>query len=242
MMWDFWTKEKRNIEICEVDYMEQYQFCHLFNRFAELATKNAQHLGLWNESMMNKYGWVVVKQSLHLNKPIYYKDRIELSTTVSNGTFVSFPRYYFIKKDDEQIGYCSSIWTLLDIQKRKIISPKRIGICVPEITHHIFLEAPKRIEMDIPMKYIETRQVRYSDVDINQHMNNTRYIQWAFDIIDYQIHQHYFVEDITIEYKKEIRPLENVELYLGNQDLRYIIEGRNKEEVYFTIEICFLER
>lgn len=241
-MCDFWTKEKRNIEICEVDYMGQYQLCHLLNRFAELATANAKHLGLWNESMMNKYGWVVAKQSLHLDKPIYYKDTIELSTTVSNGTYVSFPRYYFIKRGDEQIGYCSSVWTLLDIQKRRIIPPKRIGINVPKITHHVFLESPKNIVLNIPMKYVCTRQVLYSDIDTNQHMNNTRYVQWAMDVINYQIHQDYFVNDMTIHYKKEIRPLENVELYLGNKDFRYIVEGRNEETVYFTIEIVFSER
>lgn len=242
-MKDLLTYEKRQIEICEVDYMGEYQLCHLLNRFSEIATISAKELGMWNEEMMKQYGWVVAKQSLHLEQPIYYKDIIELSTTINNGSFVSFPRYYFIKKNEKEIGYCSSIWTLIDIQKRRIVSPKKIGISIPEVEHDIYLEEPQSIDINIPMEYKITRQVLYSDVDTNQHMNNTRYIQWALDIIDYQIHKEFFISDLNIQYKKEIRPLENVQLYLGQDETRYLVEGRgNQGIIYFTIEIYFNKR
>ncbi|WP_028042043.1 acyl-[acyl-carrier-protein] thioesterase [Candidatus Stoquefichus massiliensis] len=237
------TYETKQIEICEVDYMGQYQLCHLLNRFSEIATINAKELGMWNEEMMKQYGWVVAKQSLHLDEPIYYKDMIELSTIINNGSFVAFPRYYFIKKNKKEIGHCSSIWTLINIQKRRIVSPKKIGIMMPEVLHDIYLDEPQSININIPMDYKTTRQVLYSDVDTNQHMNNTRYVQWALDIIDYQIHKDFFISDLNIQYKKEIRPLENVELYLGQDKTRYIVEGRgNQGIIYFTIEIYFNKR
>lgn len=242
-MKDLITYEKRQIEICEVDYMGEYHLYHLLNRFAEIATINAKLIGLWNETMMKQYGWVVAKQSLHLDRPIRYQDIIELSTTVQNGSYVSFPRYYFIKRDQQDIGYCSSIWTLIDIYKRRIVSPKRIGLEVPVVEHDLHLAEPANIEINIPMNFVTTRKVLYSDVDTNQHMNNTRYIQWALDIIDYDIHREYFVSDLTVQYKKEVRPLEDIQLFLGKQEQRFIIEGRNSEGlVYFTIEIYFNKR
>jgi medium-chain acyl-[acyl-carrier-protein] hydrolase len=242
-MEDFLTSEERQIEICEVDYMGQYQLCHLLNRFSEIATISAKNIGMWSEEMMKQYGWVVAKQSLHLDQPIYYKDIITLSTTIDNGSFVAFPRYYFIHKGNQQIGTCSSIWTLIDIHKRRIVSPKKIGIDIPKVEHGIHLDEPQTICLDIPLNFITTRQVLYSDVDTNQHMNNTRYIQWALDVIDYTVHKEYFISDLHIQYKKEIRPLKFVQLYLGNQDNRYIVEGRDEDEsVYFTIEIYFNKR
>lgn len=236
------TKEKKMIELCEVDYMGQYQLCNLFNRFSEIATINALKIQLWDKDMMHDYGWVVAKQTLHLDKPIYLNDEIELMTIAGKNTMVSFPRYYFISKEGKQIGYCSSIWTLIDMKKRRIVAPKRIGMTVPIINHNLTLEEPKNIDINIPMTYIQTRQVCYSDVDTNQHMNNTRYIQWALDIIDYHIHKDYFISDITIQYKKEIQPLENVELFLGNNGLRYIVEGKSGDKEFFLIEIDFMKR
>lgn len=235
------VKETRQIEICDVDYKGQYRLCHMFNRFAEVATQGAVQLGMWNQDMYDRYGWVVAKQTLKLTQPIRYKDTIEIVTTVGKGTFVTFPRYYFIKKDGEVIGECSSIWTLIDLKNRRIVPLKRVGIDIPEITHDICLELPQTIQIDLPMNYICQRQVLYSDVDINQHMNNTRYIQWAFDIIDYHVHENDYVSEISINYKKEIRPLEYVDLYLGYDGKRYIVEGKNKEDIFFTIEILFTE-
>ena len=45
---------------------------------------------------------------------------------------------------------------------------------------------------------------------------------------------------MSIQYKKEVRPLEDVLLYLAHQQQRYIVEGKDQEgNVYFTIEIYF---
>lgn len=233
------TKEMKKIDICDVDYMGNFQLCHLFNRFATIATENAIKLGFWNEEMMERYGWVVAKQSLHLDEPIRYQDVIEISTIPDNGTFVTFPRYYYINKNGKEIGYCSSIWTLVDIQKRRMVPPKKAGITIPQIVCEHPLKAPKPIDIDLKMKYQSTRQVLYSDVDTNQHMNNTRYLQWAFDLIDYHIHKDYFVSDLNIQYHKEIMPLQMVDLYMAHQDNRYLIEGRNDTDIYFTIEMYF---
>lgn len=237
------TSEIKTIEISDVDYMGDYQLCHLFNRFATIATKNAIQLGMWNPSMIEQYGWVVAKQTLTLDQPIKLDDVIEISTIIDKGSFVAFPRYYFIHKDGKEIGRCSSIWTLIDIQNRRIVSPKKIGITIPDIHHDIHLPTPINIDDQIELDFKIKRQVLYSDVDTNQHMNNTRYIQWALDIIDYDIHKENFIKEISINYKKEIRPLEFVNMYVGHIDNKYIVEGKSDEgDVYFVIEIYFVKR
>lgn len=242
-MEDLMTYETKYIEIHEVDDMGEYFFWHLLNRFSQIATVSATQLGVWNEEMMNQYGWVVAKQYLHLEEPICYHDTIELSTTIAQGSFVSFPRYYFIKKGNRQIGTCSSVWTLIDIHKRRMVVPQKIGIVFPKVTHDIVLAMPPNIEKDIPMSFVKERQVLYSDVDVNRHMNNTRYIQWAMDLIDYEVHHRYFISDLNIQYRKEIRPLEKVRLFMGNDEQRYVIEGRNlQDDIYFTIDMVFQRR
>lgn len=223
--------------------MGEYFFHHLLNLFSQIATVNAMKIGVWNQAMMSQYGWVVAKQYLHLDEPIRYQDEIELSTTISKGSFVSFPRYYYIKKNQKVIGTCSSVWTLLDIQKRRMVSPQKIGIIFPEVSKEPLLDLPPMIQKNLEMTYIKDREVLYSDVDINQHMNNTRYIQWALDLIDFDKHHQCYICDINIQYRKEIRPREMVKLFMGEDDHRYLIEGRNEQDdVYFTIEIYFFDR
>lgn len=141
------------------------------------------------------------------------------------------------------IGTCSSVWTLLDIQKRRMVSPQKIGIIFPEVSKEPLLDLPPMIQKNLEMTYIKDREVLYSDVDINQHMNNTCYIQWALDLIDFDKHHQCYIRDINIQYRKEIRPREMVKLFMGEDDHRYLIEGRNEQDdVYFTIEIYFFDR
>lgn len=235
-----YTKETRIIDICDVDYKGRYLLSQIFNRFTLLATTNAKMLGMWSDEMMSQYGWVVAKQTLTLDQPIMLNDIITLSTLVDNGSFVAFPRYYFIYKDGQEIGRCSSIWTLLDIRKRRMVSPKRIGLTIPKVDHNIQLDTPQTIQVPIKLTKHSQRQVLYSDLDVNQHMNNTRYIQWALDIIDYKIHDNAFIHEISINYKKEIRPMEYVQLYVGHQDHHYYVEGHSLDEtIYFVIEMKF---
>lgn len=238
-----YTYKTKQIKIHEVDYMGDYQLCHLFNEFSEIATQNAIQIGLWKQDMINQYGWIVAKQSLHLNQPIQLNDIIELSTIAGKGSHVAFPRYYFIKKDNQVIGQCSSIWTLIDLHKRRMTSPKRIGLHIPEMTHHIYLSEPKSPTIPKNMHLHMTRQVLYSDIDTNQHMNNTRYIQWAMDCLQYDLLKDAYVSDLTIHYKKEIKPLQYVQLFIGKDSpYSYVIEGRDHDEIFFTIEMTMTKR
>lgn len=229
----------RTIELSDVDYTGQYRLYNLFLQFEMLATLNGELIGLWNPSMKDQYGWVVSKQSLHLEEPIMKNDMIEISTLADNGTHVVFPRNYFIHKEGKQIGYCASLWTLIDIKNRRIVSPKRIGVIPPVFTHDKHLDAPQTIDLDIELKYIQTNKVSYSDIDINQHMNNRKYIEWALDLIDINQYKDHYISDLSVQYQKEIKPLSNVDLYLGKHQQRYIIQGKIEDTVHFTIEILF---
>lgn len=132
---------------------------------------------------------------------------------------------------------------IIRYSKKKNGFTTKIGITFPEAPLEHLLELPPAIQKDMEFQYITERKVLYSDVDINQHMNNTRYVEWALDFIDFDKHHQCYISDLNIQYRKEIRPLEKVKLFMAENGHRYIVEGRSQEdEVYFTIEIYFRDR
>lgn len=227
------TKE---IQYADVDYMGNYRISSLFQILTDLATKDAIKLGLWSIDLMDQYGWIVAKQSLYLDEPITLGDTIEVSTYADKGTFVTFPRYYLIKKNDKVIGKISSIWTLLDLKKRRIVAPKRVGLNVPLTKNEVQLDLPKNIHEDLELEFVCQRKVLYSDVDTNKHMNNTRYLEWAFDLLDIDVFEKQYVKELSINYKKEIKPHALVDLYLAHDQNRYIIKGKVCNDDAFIIE------
>ena len=88
-----------------------------------------------------------------------------------------------------------------------MVSPQKIGIIFPEVSKEPLLDLPPMIQKNLEMTYIKDREVLYSDVDINQHMNNTRYIQWALDLIDFD--WEYSVGDQKVSQRDFNRLLKN---------------------------------
>ena len=82
-----------------------------------------------------------------------------------------------------------------------------------------------------------TREVGYSDLDVNQHMNNYRYVEWALDLLDYKIYKDYYISELTMIYKKELAPKTKVNLYYGMQDnqFRVTILSEDDQTTHFEL-------
>ena len=192
--------------------------------------------------MRKQYGWVVAKQTMKLEEPIRVDDTIEISTAVDKGTMVTFPRNYYIRKEDKLVGTISAIWTLIDIEKRNIVAPRRVGLIVPDIKCELPLDTPKTVKEDMELELVSQRKVMYSDLDVNQHMNNARYLEWACDLIDIDLYRDHYIKEVSINYKKEIKPASIVNLFLGRNTDKFIIKGVVEEEVAFILELFFCKR
>ena len=76
----------------------------------------------------------------------------------------------------------SALWTLVDEQTRKVVFPEKYGVVIEgEVTgQEIALpSSPRKLELTEADPF----QVPYSYVDLNGHMNNTRYFDLAEDCI-----------------------------------------------------------
>ena len=232
------------IDYNDVDYTGVMRLSRIFEIFGNIATIGAIELGLWSLDMMENYGWIVSKQTLHLNTPINIDDDIKFTTKIGKPSMVIYPRYYFIEKEGEIIGECSSLWTMIDLKKRRIMAPKRMGIMMKNVEDEDYgnLDRPETIEDDENMTYVGSRQVLYSDVDTNKHMNNTRYIDWVLDLLDFDVFLENFIDEISINYVKEIPPLKEVDLYMIDKDHYKVIKGAVEGETSFLIKLHFKKK
>lgn len=92
--------------------------------------------------------------------------------------------------NNEVVGGVYSIWTLIDLNKRRIVRPQKVGITMPECEEYV-----SYVENYEPLLGIEThkqitREVLYSDVDLNKHMNNARYLEWVMDLLPEDIKEN----------------------------------------------------
>ena len=88
---------------------------------------------------------------------------------------------------------------------------------------------------------MESRKVRYSDTDLNGHLNNTKYIDYIIDTHDINFYNQYRVKSICINFEKEIQDNEVVEMY-SNNSLPEVVSGKINNKVIFSSEITYERR
>ena len=88
------------------------------------------------------------------------------------------------------------------------------------------------------------RYVNFTDLDRNGHMNNTRYLDWIYDLLPGQFHREHSIREFTLCYLNEA--LEGQQLTLSwdfpeegclQMDAHRLLEG--KDERIFGAKILF---
>jgi acyl-ACP thioesterase len=87
------------------------------------------------------------------------------------------------------------------------------------------------------MEYVHTKKVSYSDVDINKHTNNAKYVEWAIDSLDPEFYSSIQVSDMIINFNLETRLNDQVEIYRHISNNNVIIEGKKEKNSIFTIKM-----
>lgn len=130
----------------------------------------------YNELFERGLAFVLSRLKLSLYHPLYSHDEIEVETWACESSGVSFNRCYRIKKDGIIAAEAYSVWALLDTNARRLVR-------VSDFEGHYGEDAPVELDMakrfrlpaDINLTLVGERTVEYQDVDMNRHMNNTRY-------------------------------------------------------------------
>ena len=148
----------------------------------------------------------------------------------------------YLKINDEVVGGIYSIWTLIDIEKRRIVRPQKVGITIPECEEYSSFVEKYEPLLDIETQKVQTREVMYSDIDLNKHMNNARYLEWVMDLLPQNVLEKYFIGEMTMHYQKEIAPESIVDLYYGQEDDHFKIEFKIAEQIHFVISGRFKEK
>ena len=174
----------------------------------EAATVHAAELGVSVESLVDSgVAWVL--RRLHLNVTRWPKagDEIIIDTWPEALDRLTTERRFDIRTGGgEIVGSATTIWLVLDLEKRR---PVRIpaGIVESLSVHDLgrrptrfpALTAPERSENEILLP------VRWADLDLAGHVNNTSYVDWVLEATPDEVRDHRRLEELDIYYLSECR-------------------------------------
>lgn len=152
----------------------------ILNLIQDVGWLHAQHLEV---KLEKNRGWVFTRQKLKM------ADWPAWNETVTIRTWVRPPRESFLFRDyelfvgDRKIGECTSTFTVMDMETRRVALQDWSGV------HGVWREdghlphLPEKIVFSPDVDALAQFQVRNSDIDLNHHVNNTKYAQWVLDAL-----------------------------------------------------------
>lgn len=161
--------------------------------------------------------WVFTRQSLTMNSWPKWNDTITIKTWVRPPTSdVFFFRDYEILIGDQKIGECTSTFSVIDMNTRKLIAPNQQKLGAVYREDYVRSESPEKISWQTEASEIAQFHVRNSDLDMNNHVNNTKYAQWILDALPLEILKgDVHLQKYEVNFLAETRSGDQVNLFMS---------------------------
>jgi medium-chain acyl-[acyl-carrier-protein] hydrolase len=131
-----------------------------------------------------------------------------------------------------------SLWVLMDLQTRTMLLPGKSGVTVSGMVTGTELSAPR----GLPAQAGENRQdhrVVFSDLDRNGHVNNTRYLDWAGDLLTADFHSGHTLREMMVCYMTESREGQTLQLQWGLADQILGVDALRDGERIFAARLHY---
>jgi medium-chain acyl-[acyl-carrier-protein] hydrolase len=150
----------------------------------EIAGQHATALGCGIEVLQARgLTWVLARQRVEVPTPVRLGDELEIETWPSGVERLLVSREFTVRRGGEQVARATTAWLVLDVAARRPVRPD--AVLDPSLRPRLTSLAPLALRLAAPAPSAAERRfdVRYADIDLNRHVNNTSYVAWALECI-----------------------------------------------------------
>lgn len=205
--------------------------------------RDAMGIGLEKLMEMGKL-WVVSRLNFSMSRVPKLGEKITLEASAMPAVKLLYPwKFKFLDSDGEIIGEGCSIWNLMDAETRRIAFVPGIGDKIPKPEG-----APCRPELPTAAEELSCQPISkavrpvYTDLDINGHVSNIRYIDWCCNALGAELLRRMAVSSFRISYTNEIRPDDVIDTELRVEDNRFSYSGYKGDSPAFIIDGVLTKR
>lgn len=217
---------------------------HLLNCAGFHASDRGFGIATLNE---DNYTWVLSRLAIELDEmPFQYED-FTIWTWVENVYRLFTDRNFaLLDKDGKKIGYARSVWAMINLNTRK--PADLLALHGGSIVDYVCdepcpIEKPSRIKVT-STEPVATLKAKYSDIDINGHVNSIRYIEHIMDLFPIEMYKEKRIRRFEMAYVAESYYGDELTLYkdeLGNGAFDIEVK-KNGSEVVCRSKVIFIEK
>jgi medium-chain acyl-[acyl-carrier-protein] hydrolase len=187
-----------------LDHQKRLSLVGMLNQLQDMAWMHASRLGWGYDDLITKGTiWVLSRQKLVMTDWPVWEDKVTIHTWPRRSGSILALREFEIRVGDKKVGECTTSWIVLDWNTRKIQKLDRIMSGMPTRTEGMLDISAERIAPRQDLVETARFHVRNSDLDVNGHVNNTRYAQWITDAMTTEDLAKYRIAEYEVNFLAE---------------------------------------
>jgi len=215
-------------ELNEYGYLKPYAYQNLFGIIAE---RHLNKINLNVDTTM-KYGlaWVLISISLEIVKPVKGCIKLLAQTWHSQKKGPFFRRELVFKDENSNLIFHGSTFSVLfDLETRTVFRKKDPPFFIGSPIQEFTIKASPSFKTDITLIKVDRRKVYNSYIDCLGHVNNTRYGEFAYDVLtDEEKENLQNMKRYEVFFLSELKDKDIFSVHRANIDNRIIIRGVNE--------------
>ncbi|MDR2496155.1 MAG: acyl-[acyl-carrier-protein] thioesterase [Tannerellaceae bacterium] len=217
------------------------------NFILQAATNHAQKRGFGFDSMSAcGRAWVLSRLSIEINEYPEHNSLIRVETWVEAvANYFTRRCFRIINSEDISLGHALSIWAAIDINTRQ---PVDIPTACPGLADYVETDRTcpiggiSRIPPLREAAPADAYVVRYSDIDINRHMNSIKYIEHVVNLFDMEMFRNSQIRKFDITYLAEGMFGDRLELFMQAAGAsEYLVDTRKGSDSLCRSRIIWQE-
>ena len=240
----------KRIPSFDVDMSGTLRPTSFLNFAQEAANIHADYLGVGYDSMhITRKAWVLSKMHVIFHKLPKWRQHINLQSWHKGASGYQFFRDFvaFDSEGKEKLISATSSWLVIDIDARRLSKYPELANCEEKcIAEDVIAEPAPKVVMpkEAEPLLVMSHAVNYADLDMNAHVNNVKYTEWAMNAIELDVVNARPVKELIINFNNEAKAGDTVEIYRHREDgedgsIIYIIEGRVEGKTSFVEKLIF---
>ena len=165
-------------------------------------------LGVSDKTILEDYNlvWIITDYDIEVARLPHFAEEITIETeALSYNRLFCYRRFTIYDEAGQELIHMMATFVLMDRDSRKVHAVEH-EIVAPYQSDFDkkLIRGPKYESLEEPVS--KDYHVRFYDLDMNGHVNNSKYLDWIFEVMGAEFLTQYIPKRINLKYVKEVRP------------------------------------
>ena len=167
----------------------------------------------------NDQSWVMNRMRIEISALPKWSDVATVKTWIEELKGVKSQRNFEISVDGKKLIGVSTLWAIFNMKTRR---PEAMHVDTSHVERYPDIHATEIPNRKIPFNFDAvasyTSEVQFSDLDIVNHVNNIKYLEWCLNHIDPTLILENKIKAIDLNFLKELSLGDSFQIEKGEQD------------------------